>query len=362
MIRYITEKDFVPEYVYQSQRGKNEIERGLYQIVYGVLLNQMNYNCIYDLIVRISQEQKFVVVKRFMLKTWRKEVDEIIKKLTVLDIKDKDVIVFNPFTHYYHNVPYTKNRFELVIDIIDEIMVNGDAQMEISKKPQYDYPIDCFEEFIGNYRLEFEKQLLKENSDKIEYYRELIFDEMIRRGMKTLIKAPFWEQDPQTGEFHKVVREITISPSIYYKQPQRLFELGNYFEEYKLLKIKFEKDSEEENDGKSGNGSDRKVNAKEMAGIIYFMLKETFQDTFEKGDKKKLVEFVNCLLDLIVPDPERKKDTARNYIDAFKRIPKEYQSQRFYSIVKDTLKQYNFGIPEAIKEATEITKKHIKVY
>lgn len=348
MIHYITEKDFVPEYVYQSQRGKNEIERGLYQIVYGVLLNQMNYNRIYDLIVRISKEQEFGVVKRFMLKAWRKEVDEIIKKLTVLDIKDKKVIVFNPFTHYYKDVPYTKNRFELVIDIIDEIMVNGDAQMEISKTPQYDYPIDCFEEFIGNYRLMLEKQLLEDNSQKIQYYRELIFDEMIRRGMNRLIEAPFWERDPQTGELHIVVRQATISPSIYYNQPEKLFELDNYFEEYKLLKVRMKVEAEISN---FSNDSDDKANTKEKTGILYYMLKELTQETNEKRWKTKAVSLISYVFAL------SKKDTARRYIDQIAKISENDMGARFYETVDKVLGECGFSVPKDIKDGLP-QKKH----
>lgn len=348
MIHYITEKDFVPEYVYQSQKGKNEIERGLYQIVYGVLLNKLNYNSIYDLIVRISKEQKYGVVKRFMLKAWRKEVDAIIKKLTELDIKDKKVIVFNPFTHYYNDVPYTKNRFELVIDIIDEILVNGDAQMEISKNPQYDYPIDSIEQFVGNYRLELEKQLLNINSDKIQYYRELIFDEMIRRGMKTLIEAPFWERDPQTGELHIVVRQTTISPSIYYDQPEKLFELDNYFEEYQLLKVRMKVETEIPNSSKDPND---KTNNKEKTGILYYMLKELSQETNEKRWKTKAVSLISYVFAL------SKKDTARRYIDQIAKISENDMGSRFYETVDKVLGECGFSVPKEIKDGLP-QKKH----
>ena len=348
MIHYITEKDFVPEYVYQSQKGKNEIERGLYQIVYGVLLNKLNYNSIYDLIVRISKEQKYGVVKRFMLKAWRKEVDAIIKKLTELDIKDKKVIVFNPFTHYYNDVPYTKNRFELVIDIIDEILVNGDAQMEISKNNQYDYPIDSIEQFVGNYRLELEKQLLNINSDKIQYYRELIFDEMIRRGMKTLIEAPFWERDPQTGELHIVVRQTTISPSIYYDQPEKLFELDNYFEEYQLLKVRMKVETEIPNSSKDPND---KTNNKEKTGILYYMLKELSQETNEKRWKTKAVSLISYVFAL------SKKDTARRYIDQIAKISENDMGSRFYETVDKVLGECGFSVPKEIKDGLP-QKKH----
>lgn len=348
MIHYITEKDFVPEYVYQSQKGKNEIERGLYQIVYGVLLNKLNYNSIYDLIVRISKEQKYGVVKRFMLKAWRKEVDAIIKKLNALDIKDKKVIVFNPFTHYYKDVPYTKNRFELVIDIIDEILVNGDAQMEISKNPKYDYPIGCFEQFVGNYRLELEKNLIQENSNKIEYYRELIFDEMIRRGTTRLTKAPFWEREPKTGKLHIVVRQIKIAPSKYYKQPNKLFELDNYFEEYKLLKVGMKEETEISN---SSNGSDDKVNDKEKTGILYYMLKELTQETNEKRWKKKAASLISYILSSL------KADTVRRYIDQVGKLSKNDMGARFYETVDKVLGECGFTVPQEIKDGLP-QKKH----
>ena len=81
MVKFITEKEFVPAYVTRGSGWTNETEKGLYQIVYGVLQKYMFYEDIYDLVVRISKEQKNEYVKRFKLQVWLDEVRAIINRL-----------------------------------------------------------------------------------------------------------------------------------------------------------------------------------------------------------------------------------------------------------------------------------------
>lgn len=358
MIYYVTEKEFVPTYVSHLKIGINETEKGLYQIVYGVLQAKMTYDSIYDLIVRISKEQKSEVVKRYKLEAWRDEVKTIIENLKKLTVKDKKVMVSIPFLHYYKDIPFTLDRFEFVRFTIEEIIARGDSQMELSSNLQYEYPMRNLEELIEEYRKRFEEALPDEMLADMPYYNEIINDEMIRRGM-TKIDRPVLKPHPVTQELITVKMQEIIHPSQYYKQPERFFELENMFEKHKELNVQLEAESE---DDLSGNDSENNVNAKEMAGIVYFMLKATFKEAFETGDKKKLVEFFNFVLDNLSPKgKERKPDTARHYIGQFKRIPNAYQSQRFYDTVKEALKQYNFAIPEAIKEATEVSTKHRKL-
>ena len=75
-----------------------EIEDGLFQIVYGILQGGMKYNSVYDLMVRLSKEQKSDVVKRFKLLAWKVEIEAIEgdeEKADSKAIKTSDLAVSN---------------------------------------------------------------------------------------------------------------------------------------------------------------------------------------------------------------------------------------------------------------------------
>ena len=268
----------------------------------------------------------------------------------MIDKQDKRVVITIPFLFYVNIIPYTQNRFRFVKFAINELLAKGCGQMEVSDNLGSDYPLRELDDVFDFFRVHFERRLSIAGRDKdIDYFHSLLHDELYRRGFRKIKDSRIMSE----GE------RYTIIPSEYYKQPERFLGILDWDDDCKQLKIKYEAESE---DDSSGNDSENNVNAKEMAGIVYFMLKATFKEAFETGDKKKLVEFFNFVLDnLSAKGKERKPDTARHYIGQFKRIPNAYQSQRFYDTVKEALNKYNFAIPEAIKEATEVSTKHSKV-
>ena len=277
---FITEKEFVPDRITHFNAFMNETEKGLYQIVYGVFLPQATYDDIYDLILQICKEQKSDIVKRFKLQAWLKEVDEITKKLRKLDAIDKKVIVSLPFLEYYNTIPFTLNQFELVKHIINEILEKGDCNLEVSSNPKFKLPIMPLDVLIDNFWSQYEKRLsIAGKDDKIIYFRTLLDDELYRRNFSR-IKGTYYSLDVQDGKIANSYNDRhAIFPSEYYKQPERLFELVDLCEDHKTLKNQME---EEVDADESDNSTDGEPNSKEKAAILYFMLKDFSQDSFDK--------------------------------------------------------------------------------
>ena len=352
---YITEKYFVPERITRHLYNFNETEKGLYQIVYGILQYGIGYDEIYDLLVRLCKQQKSEVVKRFKLQAWKEEINAIINKLRMLDVKDKYVYVLVPFTDYSEDLRYTMNLFEFAMFTINEILDKGDAQMNIPSKPSYQYPQKDITKLICGYYETFISNFFPdEKSPEYPYYRSLLFDELIRRGVtsvpQSLIK---YVQDLDVDEDGVV----DLTPSEYYNQPAKFLELMDLDDEHKMLRVQPIQD--EQDDANDRETTDRESSKKTyslgQAGVVYFMLNDISKETVEKRKKKKMVSLINYYLGNRYDD-----DTARSYVDRFRQITPKSHSLKFYETVKKTLKDYNFDIPDVVDEG--IKKKSREKY
>jgi len=343
MVKFITEKEFVPAYVTRGSGWTNETEKGVYQIVYGVLQKYLFYEDIYDLVVRISKEQENELVKRFKLQLWLDEVKSIISRLEKLEDNESGVMVYVPFTFYYDNLKSTLGRFEFVRFTIEEILSKGDRQMELSTSKNYVYPIEALDLLIENYRNKLMDKLSHGEREDCSYYNELIDDELIRRGHKLTEKYSF-KFDSDTGMvLHTEHKELTeLFPSKNYKRPEKFFDLNRFNEKHSMLKVKIVEDSDDDN---SDDGSEKKVNPKEITGIIFFMLQEAFKDGFEKRNKNKLVSFINYILDDKFPKKNLKKDTPRRYMLDFS---KNNFDSKFCKTVGEALEDFGFKVPKEI--------------
>lgn len=348
MIQFITEKEFVPDVITRCGTLKSEAEKGLYQIVYGVLQHYMSYDDIYDLVVRICKEQKNEVVKRFKLIEWKAAVNGIISKLEKLEKYGYDVMVYIPFTYYYDSLNGTLSRFEFVRFTIEEILARGDSQMEISSSPQYDYPVKALDLLFEDYRFKIGHKYTNDFVYDASYLNTLIHDELIRRGVKLVTESHFLKFDSKTYAPIYFDKTFEISPSEYYKHPEKFFDLNRFNDEHKLLKVKIE---EQVADDLPDNDSEDKANAKEKTGILYYMLKELTQEANEKKWKTKAVSLISYVLAL------PKKDTARRYIDLVANLSKNDMGARFYETVDKVLGECGFSVPKEIKDGLP-KKKH----
>ena len=356
MIHFITEKEFVPEVIYRCGTFKNEAERGLYQIVYGVLNHYMMYDDIYDLIVRICKEQKSEVVKRFKLIEWRDAVNSMITKLENLVKKYGDVMVYIPFTYYYDSLRGTLSRFEFVRFTLNEILAKGDGDMVSSSSPQDDYPLKALDLLIEDYRFDVVKNIKKGlciideeevfnelAKEKASYYCELIHDELIRRGVK-MVTERHCHYD-YVNDLHTEPYEITyeIFESKYYKYPEKFFELNGFNSKRKLLKVKLKDDVVYDKTNRDNAVDD--TNTQEKTGIIYYMLKDLNKETVEKHWNSKAAVIINYVLSLIGNKYE--PDTPSRYI---RKIAKNDMGIKFYETVSDVLKKNGFIVPKEINE------------
>lgn len=353
-IRYITEKDFVPRSISHAERH-NDVEDGLFRIVYGVMQDVMNNDLIYDLIVRLSKEQKSETVKRFVLLAWKKEVETILTKLQKLDVNDFRVVVVIPFTNYVENVPHTISRFQLVLFTINEILEKGDTQMETLPEHLFIMNAKSIRELLGEYYVRYMDAMLPEEiKDKRPYYRNLFFDEMLRRGM-TKFRSDEVFEDPDT---HEITSQelVILKPSQYFNQPERFFDIMEYsgVEEWKKLKIKSELEELDDSDNTSGskNTSREKDYKLGAVGTVFFMLQDLSQEAVDKKNKKKLVALANYIL-----DNEPENDTPRSYVDKLLGITAKNRSFKFYDRVRTNLRRFKFQVPKVIREGYENSRK-----
>jgi hypothetical protein len=108
--------------------------------------------------------------------------------------------------------------------------------------------------------------------------------------------------------------------------------------------VKIVDDSDDDN---SDDGlPEKKVNQKEMTGIIYFMLREIFKDAFEKRNKNKLVGFIHYIVDDMFPKKHLNKDTVRRYMSDFSN---NIFDRKFCETVEKALKEFGFNVPKEIK-------------
>ncbi len=351
--RYITEKDFVPRRISHFEKH-NETENGLFQIVYGVMQHRMTYDNIYDLIVRLSKEQTSEVVKRFKLLAWKVEVEAILKKLRKFDVEDYRVVVVIPFTEYVEEVPYTINQFQLVLYTINEILGRGDTQMEVIASPRYNLPPKNIPTLLEKSYLKFKKDLPEEMSPDVPYYQSLFFDEMLRRGM-TKFKSDEVIVDPDTQEVISSQELFKLTPSEYYNQPEKFFDILDLAsgEDWKKLRLKSE--SEDPGNSNETDTSNDKPDKKDYqlgaVGTIFFMLNDLSQEVVDKKNKKRITAMINYILDL-----EPGCDTTRSYVDKLLGITAKSHTFKFYNKVKANLTKYGFKVPKVIADGFENMK------
>lgn len=335
----ITDKDFVsPHYLYCASLLE-EPEKELYQIVYGVLHDKMTFDDICDLVVRVSKEMKNDVVKRFKLKTIKEDIELIIKNLRKYEDVDKFVIVTIPFTDdYEHAIDYTISQFQLVLFTINEILEKGDEHMTINEEPNYTYPVKDMETLLVDFLFYYVDRVMSDefNDYELNYWTEIIFDEMIRRGI------PITPKQLLQSDCH-----VPYKKSQYYGQSKLFLETVSFGRRLKL------KITDEPDNTVPTNVGGKTVNVKEETRLIYFMLKCISQDVFEKSNKKNLVNFINYLVGNTGTVENSANSNVWRYINEFNKITSKSEPFQFYKSMSEKLKEFGFNNPEVIKEGLE---------
>ncbi len=322
--RFISDRYFLPSNISHYSRH-NEFEEGLYQMIYGILRDDMTYDDIYNLIAGICQEQKAELVMKFKLIWWEKEIKAIIKKLSSIDVGKYQVWICIPFTRYLDDIPNTLQRLEFVLFTFKNFIEDGCYNENVTL-PEF-YPLRTIKELLEDYILEFSESLPLELKADIPYYESIMYDEMLRRDINDS-------------------RGSVLTQSEYYNTPAKFFEFSTFIGGDKILNIKTRKETTD-NDVPDFTSEDG-ITAKEKAGILYYMLKSLLSITIDKKSKKKIVSLINFCL-----NKPYNYDTTRRYIDDFPKIPDYFPGQKFFEVVNEKLKEYKFDVPKEIKEEAE---------
>ena len=333
----ISDKDFVP-YVLSHNCFQEEEEKDLYQIVYGVFQKEMTYDKVYDLVVRVSKEQKNDIVKRYKLESWIEEINTILRKLRRYEAENSDVWVVIPFIDGYENsVQHTIKLFDFVLHVLKCIMKDGDANLEIQETPSYTYPTMSLSQLFVVFLFERMDVLASsgKDTDEQDYWASIIIDEMIRRGYSN-----YMPEYKVGSSFYK--------KSSYYNQPQLFFETTS--EKAKLLKIKNVEDPDEGNKEIVPGTFEAKGKVKEQAKIIYYILKSIAEEKSDDLIRHKQIAFINYLFGEKYDVKEAKDNNIRRYVDEFRKITPESKEYSFYKRVKDKLDAIGIGVPEVIKK------------
>lgn len=336
-IKYITDTDFLPESLTHFN-NRTTIDDGLYQIVYGTLHNKVSLTNVCDLVMRVTDSISNDFIKRFYLPSWKKSIENIIKTLGKLKDKEKTYQVNIPFTQYQESLEETVSRFQLAVFTINELIDKGEKPYEIPETPDYPFPVMEIKELLGKY---YEDYLIDISRDPylcadIEYWRQIFFDEMYRRGISHF-------KEPNGNK-----NETVLSPSKYYNEPQLFMESAFINQEELAGKIP---------DGDSPGlvqpaNSAKELKMKEKAGVLYYMLQAL--TTINNDNQHLAIALINRACDkeydIKKPTAETNNNTIKRYISTFKSKGLKEEKQDFVDSVRSNLAEYGFDLPQSATE------------
>ena len=337
--KYITDLDFVPtEYLrYHGGLYSNTLVKDYYQILYGILRENIMLDDVYDIVVRMSKKEPAGVVKRFKLMEWRKTNETIIRNLNKSNLKDCNVVVRIPFTNYEEDIATTINYFQLVTFTIDEILEKGDKELEVAETPNYEFPVKDMKQLMADYCDNYvitlrEKGYIrewvtkedgsKELYDELGYWVDILLDEMYRRGITHF------------GE-GKGAR-----PSKYFSEPHRYKEA--FIEKGKELEI-----SEIENDDEPGKPIDTN-NSKIKVAVMYYLLNNIA--AIKQYNQHEAIALINYAIgkpyNVNAPKRETNSNTVKRYLTKYRNNGLKEEKQEFIDAVRAKLAEYGFKLPD----------------
>lgn len=174
-LKVITDSDFIP---YKSMTEEE------YHIIYDILYNDACGTCAYDVVATYYNEYKTPIGRKVALKHWSKWFQRIIDNLQnyIQNVKEGDVCVYIPFLDKYKET--ATHVMDLFIMAQDSAFFLGETDGEtvtientkgVKRVPSM---CDIFEKWALN--LQFEESAEEAN---------VIYDEMVRRGLSHNIKT-----------------------------------------------------------------------------------------------------------------------------------------------------------------------------
>lgn len=188
--KYITDTDFLPQELTHYHGGySDEMNDGLYQIVFRIFLSAGNLNHIYDQVIRIARGEGNATIRKFKLLSWKGSLEDIRKMLAKCKSKEYDVIVYIPYVGCLLSLATVESHIKLVIFTIDELLNSNPIPKPLF--PDQPPVPDIKSLFESSYEDIYESlDEGKPSSDglleRTRYNHLIIQDEMYRRGIESI--------------------------------------------------------------------------------------------------------------------------------------------------------------------------------
>lgn len=293
---FITDTDFL----------SNEYNGDLYQLIYGIFYHKTEDD-IYNMLVKLVQEQKSVVLKRAKLKLWKSELETIIERLKKYIRKTNEVWVIIPVYLFELRLIQTISIFQFAANIIDELL-KDDCEPVFLGNDDFPYPLGSLKDFFFEFLVIVHTKEYTEGYFKVS--QDAIQDEMIRRGIGgNLEKSEHYEEE--------LFRKFFVTKEVIGTESEPVLTENHPLE---------------------------KISAKEMTTVLYYML-------CDKVDDETIIKVANYVIGK--PYNEKVRKANNNSISKYVR----YNSKKLEDINSDVvmrvfkvLNDYEFEISERLKQ------------
>ena len=328
--RVITDTDFIPREHYTLDAYEE-----IYRIEYELLYEKPNFNRTYGNVIRLVKEQTSPILRKSKLLMWEGEIKRSLKNLKSFVKTNVDIGVIIPFTNYEEPIEVTIQQFNFASIVLNEL-ITCDNLMDIEKNNiEGNYKTPNIYELFSEYMINLQTNVYID--EETDWYLEVCFDEMIRRGLVDSKKMN------EVGW-----NNVTFNRSQYYDNKDLFVELYTSKDE-KIDKFSI--------DTLSINKSEEDIrmedNKKVKCGVLYYAL-------HEKVDEYTLTALTNYACNLIYNNKVKKKNT--NSIEKYLRLyrKRDANPSAFYSddlkptVIEDVMKvlrEYELEIPQTLSES-----------
>ena len=329
--RVITDTDFIP------REHTLDAYSEIYQIEYELLYEEPNFDRTYNNVIRLVKEQTSPILRKSKLLMWEGEIKRSLKNLKGFVKTNVDVTVIIPFTNYEEPIEVTIQQFSFACIVLNELITCGNL-MDIEKEHvEGSCKTPNIYELFSEYMIDLQTNVYI--GEETDWYLDVCFDEMIRRGLvdsKKMNEAGW--------------NNVTFNRSRYYNNKDLFIELYTSKDE-KIDKFSIEDLSTYRSEEDIRVEDNKKV----KCGILYYLL-------HDKVDEYTLTALTNYACNIIYNNKVKKKNT--NSIEKYLRLyrKRDANPSTFYSddlkptVIEDVrkvLQEYELELPPTLNEAQQ---------
>lgn len=317
-MRYITDTDFLPEY--------RDLHFDSYQLLYGIAINQ-HEGMIYDTIITLCRTYREPILRKSKVDYWKTLIDRVISRLEYIEDK-ADVMIYLPYKQTLCTPERLIQRYtyaRLVLDNVRGLEMNqlvrrGNKSADDIK---WFYPIKKLEDMM--YDAVPKLAVLHHKSETA--IREIIKNELIRRGLETTQAIPSTEEE-----------------NLYVK----VFLNGRYLKELQPT-------SESKEESEPVYNKQTKL---ESVGFLYYALQYYFGKVQElkRGETEKLlkqaaIRIANGLETPLIKfdTPGMANNTVYKYVNK-KQFANEYTNFDTLEHIATALKNHGITVPQEVSD------------